>query len=211
MKRVVWLTSALILALPLAAAAQEIPCGEGPCIKLRPPGTHFLVEVNGGGTLFNDGGLAVEGLVGVGGKLRGFPPRFYLIAEFDYSTNAHSGELGWAPGGYNDERDFRDVVGGLRIYVPIWGGLRWFVDGVGGGSYQVASLSRDQLPLREVRAWVPLVAVATGLQWRLFHHMAVGLRSKFVLNREDPGGLYAMVGEEPPLRTTLTLGLTWHF
>lgn len=196
---------------PAAAGAQEIPCERGPCVKPRPPGTHFLVELHGGGSLNRDGGLAVDGLVGVGGKLRWLPLRFYLITEFAYSTLTEEGQIQSLPLMFRDERSFRDLALGLRTYVPLWRNLRFFVDLMGGATLQAASLERDTLMSRSASGWIPLALGAAGLQVRLFHHLSLGVRAKMVFTRDDLAGLHAAVGRDTPLRAALTAGLTWHF
>lgn len=200
----------LVTALP-AAQAQEIPCENGPCVRARRPGTHFLVELNGGGSLMRDGGYAVEGLFGAGGKLPWLPLRFYFLTELAHSTNLQNGRSWVGNRTFRDERAFTDIAAGLRVYAPIWGPLRLYADALIGGSHQSATLEREGITSRQVSAWSFHSQVSAGLQFRLLYHLSLGLRAKVVLTPEDPYGLLAMVGEEAPLRTTLTAGLTWHF
>ena len=191
------------------AEAQEIPCGEGACLKKRRRGTHFIAEINGGGTVQRDGGFAVGGLLGVGGKVPLLPLRAYLIGEFDYSTSHGSGVR--APLEYSDVRHYRDLTLGLRLYLPIWAGLRLFADVQGGGSHQAVALEREDLPPRLVSGWTPHFQLAGGAQYRLMHHLSLGLRARVVFTDPDMAGLYALVGEPVPYRTSLTAGITWHF
>ena len=88
-----WLVGAMAVLVWTRAAAQEIPCSAGPCMKPHRRGTHFIAEVNGGGSFAGSIGLAVGGVVGVGGKLRGFPLRFYLVGELAYASAAQEGTL----------------------------------------------------------------------------------------------------------------------
>lgn len=201
----------LLLAAPSPASAQEIPCGKGPCIAERRPGTHFLAEVYGGGTVNRNGGFAVEGLLGVGGKLPRLPMRLYLITEVGLASSVGEGYVPGLPLSYRDERMFTDVSAGLRTYFPVFGPARLFFDVSGGGTYQSVTLERDQLPAREVDGWSPLAQISGGVQLRLLHHLSLGVRTKLVLTRQDPGGLYDALGEEPPLRTSITAGITAHF
>ena len=194
-----------------SAAAQEIPCKAGACLKKRQRGTHFIAEINGGGTLQRDGGFAVEGLFGAGGKVPLLPLRVYLIGELAYSTSYGAGVLSHAPLAYNDARHYRDIAFGLRLYLPLWAGLRLFADVQGGASHQSVTLEREDLPVCAVSGWTPHLQVAAGAQYRLLHHLSVGARVRTAFTDTDLAGLYAAVGERVPYRTSLTAGLTWHF
>ena len=205
------LVLAALVALPASAAAQEIPCEQGPCVKARPPGTHFIVELNGGGTVYDGGGFAMEGIVGVGGRLWKLPLRFYLVSEFAFNTSTDAGTVASVPLGYRDERAFRDLAVGLRIYVPVFTRMRIFSDIMGGGSHQTVTLNRDELPTRVASGWSPLAHVAVGFQYRVLYHLSLGFRTKVVLTSDDLAGLHAAVGNSAPVRTTITGGLTWHF
>lgn len=193
------------------ADAQTVPCPNGPCLRREPPGTHFIAEVSGGATTLGSGGLALEGVLGVGGKLRGFPPRFYLIGEAAYNSGTLSSATPLAGVSYRDERTYRDLAGGLRVYLPIYGPVRIFADGLIGGSHVAASLDRQGLAARTAEGWLPLFALAGGLQVRIFRFLSVGMRAKFVLTDDDVAGLRQVVAAESPLRATVTAGLTWHF
>ncbi len=209
--RIIMITALLLMVFPGSAWGQEIPCKKGACIKKQRPGTHFIAEVNGGGTLLRDGGFSVDGLLGMGGKVPYLPLRIYVVSEFAYSTSYGSGSLAHVPLAYRDERAYRDLALGVRLYVPLWSRLRLFADVLGGASHQAAVLEREELPTREVSGWNPHVHVAAGLQYRIMYHLSVGVRAKMALTDPDLAGLYSAVGAEVPLRSSLTAGLTWHF
>ncbi|MCA9667214.1 MAG: hypothetical protein KC503_16560 [Myxococcales bacterium] len=207
------LSTLAALAFLLAAApasAQEIPCQNGPCVKRHRRGTHFIAELSGGATTYGHGGLALEGIFGIGGKLRGFPPRFYLIAELGYSSNTISGAAPQTGASFRDERTYRDLAAGLRIYLPIFGPIRLFGDALIGASHISASLSRDGHDLDVATGWQTLVAVGGGLQVRIFHHLSLGARFKAVVTGDDVAGLRALSGTSPT-RLSATAGVTWHF
>jgi len=192
--------------------AQEIPCDSGPCMKPQRRGTHFLAEINGGGALMGDGGLAIGGIVGVGGKLRGFPLRFYLVSEFAYSSASDSGHLPGVNLGVDQERSYRDIGMGLRIYVPVYGPLRLLLDAMGGASYAAGTFHREGLATLSAGDWRPLALTAAGVQFRLFHHLSIGARAKFIFTSDGMEELRAISGDaESGVRTTVTAGLTWHF
>lgn len=200
-----------VLGAP-AVKAQEIPCTAGPCVRPPQPGTHFIAELNGGGSFAGGAGPAVGGVVGVGGKLRGFPLPFYLIGELAYSSAAQDGALQSGSVDFHEERSYRDLALGLRVYIPVYGPLRLFVDAMGGGSHVAALVERDNLTALSSSHWAGMGLLATGLQLRLFHHLSVGLRAKVVLAGGDAlDGLREVLRIETPTRTSATAGLTWHF
>lgn len=201
------------LVVPSLAPAQEIPCGGGPCTRPQRRGTHFLAEVNGGGALMgHSGGIAIGGLVGVGGQPRGFPLRFYLVGEFAYSEASERGQVPGLSLDYSEERSYRDIGVGLRIYVPVYGPLRLFLDGMGGGTQAAGVFHREGLSTLSIGEWRPLGLAAVGLQLRLFHHLSLGVRAKLVFTGDGMEQLRALNGgSDSTLRSTITAGLTWHF
>jgi hypothetical protein len=192
------------------AAAQEIPCGRGPCLKRHRRGTHFIAEISGGSTTYGHGGLALEGVVGVGGKLRGFPPRFYLIGEFAYSSNTISGSTPLAGNSFRDKRTYRDLAAGLRIYLPIFGPIRLFADALVGASHISTSLERDGHDLTVADGWQGLFSLGGGLQVRIWRHLSLGARFKAVVSGDDVANLRRLTGTSPT-RLSATAGVTWHF
>ncbi|MCK5798585.1 MAG: hypothetical protein KAI47_15440 [Deltaproteobacteria bacterium] len=197
-----------------ASPAPPPPCIGGPCLQLRPRPrpTHFIAEVNGGSSTYGGGGLAASGLFGVGGKLRGFPPIFYLIGELSSNQAAENGSMPLAGTGYRDDRSFLDLAVGLRIYLPIWGPIRLFGDGAFGASYVSANLEQHDGPVVVANGWMSIFQFSGGVQVRLFHALSVGLRLKGIIGNEQAiSGLYALVGETLPIRTVATANLTWHF
>ncbi|PIE18977.1 MAG: hypothetical protein CSA65_03675 [Proteobacteria bacterium] len=199
----------------LSDAQARPPCDPGqPCVVLRPrrPATHFIAELNGGSSTYGGGGLALGGVLGVGGKLRGFPPIFYLMGEFSYNQAAESGSMPLSGTGYRDDRSFLDLVVGLRIYLPIWGPIRLFGDVGVGASYVSANLEQHDGPIVAADGWMSLFQFSGGVQVRLFHSLSVGLRLKGVVGNEQAiSGLYNLVGETLPIRTMATANLVWHF
>jgi hypothetical protein len=200
-----------IVVIAPSASAQIIPCEEGPCIRQKRKGTHFIAEINGGATLAGNGGFDVGGLVGVGGKLRGFPPRFYLVGEFAFSTYGNSGTVSGIPKHYHEGNRYRDMALGLRVYIPIFGPFRLFADLLGGATHASGTLERTGLTTLMASGWSPLGLVGLGVQFRLFHHLSLGLRGKIVFSDDGMQALHDFVATDPIIRTSLSAGLTWHF
>lgn len=209
--KITFLVPLAILLLCADLQAQEIPCRDGPCLQKKRKGTRFLIELGGGGNFQGSGGMALGGLFGVGGKFRGFPLAFYGFAEFDYSQENSKGNVPLLATTYTNERSYRDLGLGLRIYAPIYGPLRIFADVIFGGTHIEADLQRANMTPLSASGWHPQFQLAAGLQLRLLRHFSVSVRAKINLVEQDLAGLYASVREEAPYRTMGTLNLGWHF
>jgi hypothetical protein len=207
------LTTLGLLILSGTASAQEIPCGDGPCLqRQKTAATHFLIELNGGGSPFGARGPVFGGVLGVGGSLRAIPfLRFYLVSELAYSQSSERGQAPALAQAFSDDRTHRDLAFGLRVYLVVRGPLRLFSDVTGGASYLTGSIERPDLPLRSASGWSPLAAVSTGVQIRFIHQLAVGVRVRFVLTGDELDGLRVAMGSESARPIALTAGLTWHF
>lgn len=173
----------VVVSGPPAAPEQDDDCAD--CEPERPrPGTHFIAEANGGTTGFGSGGPVFGGLLGAGGKLPRFPPRFYVIGELSQRWSSERGRL---DGGiaYEDERQLTDLGVGLRIYLPVWGPVRVFGDAQLGRSYATASYRSDTAP-RSTRdaGWINMAQVSVGPQVRILHHVSVGARARYTINEE---------------------------
>jgi len=213
-RRLIELPSLIVVLLqltPRMARAQEIPCEGGPCLRSSEAGTHFLAEVNGGGSFWGGAGLSVGGLLGVGGKLRGFPLRFYLGGEFAYSSNTETGASPTLGTEFRDQRGYRDLALGLRVYLPVLGRLRLFGDILGGGSWVSGTIARGDLVERSVSGWEGLAVVGGGLQLRLVKGLSVGLRARYALTGDELDGLRSAMGVPSHRPASVMAGLTWHF
>jgi hypothetical protein len=199
------------LAAPTAHAQR---CVDDYCVR-KPPkrGTHFILELNAGSSTYGSGGLAIGGLFGIGGKLRGFPLVFYLFAETAYHTSAHTISIPLDGRYHRDDRAFRDLVFGVRMYLPIWGPLRLFADAAGGASYVTTNLERDSArSMISADGWAKTFQVSVGAQVRIFRNLSLGLRWKAMFTDEEAvPDAYALIGDELPLRSMATANITWHF
>lgn len=175
-------------------------------------GTHFLAELDAGASLSGDGGPAASLALGAGGKLRGFAPRFYLLGTFgcsEYEAAPAADVATWAG---NETGTFSDLALGPRMYVPIFGRLRWFGEGLIGASYASATYVEPGLPAPlSAGEWLLLGVVATGLQWRFTTAFALGARVAFAFNEAGLTGVSRLAGVHDAARTSVMLGATWHF
>jgi hypothetical protein len=197
----------IVLAVIAAAC-----CARAAPAHARSSGTHFLAELDTGALLSGDSGPAATIAFGAGGKLRGFAPRLYLLGTIgcsEYEASPPAAEATWAG---IETGTFSDLALGPRVYVPIFGPLRWFGEGLLGASYAAASYAEPGLASAlQAGDWLLLGVVATGLQWRFTRALALGVRVAFSFNEAGLTGVARLAGVHDSARTTLALGATWHF
>ena len=176
-----------------------------------PPPTYFIAESYAGAAVVGGFGGHLSLRVGVGGKLPSMPWRFYLIAETAYTSAATDGELASTGQSFEEGRSWIDVALGGRIYVPIAGPVRIFLDALGGGSWGTAWLERPGSRTLDPSEWTPLAIVGTGVQVRMLHGLSVGGRIAFRFAGDPLSELRDELGIDtlPPL--VVSAGLTWHF
>ncbi len=96
-------------------------------------GTFFIGELTLGSTLAGAGGSSIGGVLGVGGKIPGVPPRLYLIGSLRHTQATQAGGgLDSVP--YDNTLSTTDLGLGLRLYVPVVGPFRIMADGVIGST-----------------------------------------------------------------------------
>ncbi|MEM9194613.1 MAG: hypothetical protein AAGF12_35875 [Myxococcota bacterium] len=182
------------------------PPAEAP--RPRRPGTHFIAEQQLGIAAGDDLDLAMAGILGVGGKLRGFPLRFYAIAEFSFSFAGSEGLL--ATGPYEDSRSYFGMGLGLRTYIPVFGPLRLHFDLVGGAALSTASLEGFNLGT-EGEEWYAMAALAAGVQFRMFRLLSVGLRVRYQFTDDPLSEFRESLGLSTSSPVQVLGGTTWHF
>ena len=204
----------MLLIAPLLASTPAAAQGthHGGFISARPQrGTHFIAEVAGGLATLQGPGPALEALVGVGGRPRWSPLRFYLFGEFAYTTGSiYLRTAGGDPSEQTHEN--RDFGAGLRAYVPL-GPVRLFTDALGGTTNLVVTQQDERLGYTTDRQrWLPYFGFAAGLQLRLMRHVSVGVRAKAVFTDTDAvADLTGAIDSPSGVRLTTTGGITFHF
>ncbi|RLB59830.1 MAG: hypothetical protein DRI34_00680 [Deltaproteobacteria bacterium] len=189
----------------------------------RAGGTHFLVEpytgmaFNLGYSSENAFGLESGAVLAVGGKFKGFPPRFYayfrasqaFFGEDDVYVSSRAANVSVC-------REVRALMGGVRVVIPLWWELRLYLE-VGGGQLFTDSHYREPGYSFGYSEKFGAVELGTGLNLRLFRWLSLGLVIDYTFVAEpEHGDLIATVlgeadrGSQPGwLRTVATLGL--HF
>jgi len=195
----------LFASLPRAALAQR-------------HGTHLFAEVGGGYSVpvasDLDGGLALGGAFGIGGKWRGFPPRFYVLGGTRWAS--FSGESVQTPTGRVSTLDVADTAlyGGLRILVPAGWILRLVFEGDLGTSLHDETLRRAGDPVLVHSQWAEFFALSGGLQARWHRRASVGLRVTYgwaILDSERVTRAAGNGIEDEGARTSIEITHTWHF
>jgi hypothetical protein len=196
---------ALILTVPLAARAQQVT---SPDAAAGRRGTHFLVQATTGFSCDESMGLGYGVLLGAGGKLRGFPPRFYLLVEASRAT--HDRESSGGGGTLTSTFTGTDIAGGLRVLMPVSGPLRLYADVLVGGTHGEYGVTRAEGTPRESQRWSPLVDLAAGMDFRIHHNFSAGLRFKAHLLDPTPAWMAGMGGSASRVGE-LAVTLTAHF
>jgi hypothetical protein len=167
-------------------------------------GSHFLVEPYTGIT-FNQGfdledAVALESgvLLGVGGKLKGFPPRFFLyfrVSHTMFGDDAVYVSDRNANGTVN--RSYTRLAGGLRVVIPIVWKLRLNLEA--GGGTMLATNSYSEAGMSEVSYDEDLTVfeAGIGLNLRLFEWLSVGLMYdySYVTQNENCDFIASFLGE----------------
>ncbi|MBM4352385.1 MAG: hypothetical protein FJ109_01095 [Deltaproteobacteria bacterium] len=181
---------AVLFAVVLAAAWG----GASPPAQAR--GTILLLE-GGGGIGVTDNSESVrfwQAAFGVGGKLRGFPPRFYFLV--DYSGDVLDSTLS-SPAGVAD-RTLIDhlLLFGPRLYLPLNPRIRIYFQGLLGAFW-----SQSDWLVNSVEPYQPddrgmAAKFSAGLQFRPVRALSIGVGVDRVVfwGREQDPAVAAMTG-----------------
>jgi hypothetical protein len=172
-------------------------------------GTHHMAELEGGITPAATPGFAGSLLFGSGGRPPGTPLRIYAIAEVSFADSQPAIALR-VPSVRADERSYFGLAAGVRLYVPIAGELRLFLDALGGASYNTAKLETAAVQLDE-SDWFIQGALAGGLQYRLLNGLSLGARVKWTASDDPLSDVRDRLGLSDAFPFTITTGMTWHF
>lgn len=145
-------------------------------------GTHFLVEPYTGLVysegLYPDSTIGSESgaLLAIGGKFKGFPPRFYLYFRAAHTTfgddelyTSSIQTMGCAT------RSYTRLMGGLRMVLPLFWKVRLNME-IGAG--RMASYNRYSENDRQLISYDESLTVAeigVGLNLRLFKWLSLGV------------------------------------
>jgi len=178
-------------------------------------GTSILVQAEGGFASCPysriTGSLGYGLVLGLGGKFKGFPLRFYLIGALNNAKYWHKDANTKTGEDYSLTMNFMDLGAGLRILVPIVSKFRVYLDVVGIGSHQKANLARDGARDVKSSGWTSGVIVAGGAEFRWHKNLATGLRLEGNFYKKLPGNVPEIVGIEVRGNGRLFIGITQSF
>ncbi|MEM9071564.1 MAG: hypothetical protein AAGE52_23860 [Myxococcota bacterium] len=174
-----------------------------------PKGTYFLAELYAGLNFHEGLGGAGHLLVGAGGRRAGGFLRFYLVGGLGVTTVAQDFRLGGVLQA-REERRALDLMIGLRIYAPVFGPFRIFVEALTGGAYVGSNLLRSG-DRWQGSDWSPLGHFAFGLQVRVLHQLSLGLRFGYRITRDPLQEFREGAGLGRGRTASMTAGATWHF
>jgi len=174
MRKQLW--TVLILLAALVAA----PAGQASAKQAAKRGSIFIVEGHAGytlGSVFAEdpAGFGARLTLGVGGKFKGWPTRFYGIVNF--STAALTGTYGAGIDRAETERSWFGWSVGLRMLSPIARNLRFLTD-LSIGQAKVdseATILAGSERYRTEDDGLP-VEIGVGLQYRLTFNFSLGAR-----------------------------------
>ncbi len=149
--------------------------------KPRKQQTFFLGEAELGytaGCAFAEqpGGVGGRITLGAGGKLKGFPTRFYGTVSFTYTD--FDGDVSGRQHQAETSRSWMSWTAGLKTLTPIAGRLRLLL-GLGLGGAIVDSLAEMNGGVETLRSEDStfLIEVGVGLQYRVNLHLSLGARA----------------------------------
>jgi hypothetical protein len=208
-KRLSFMMVSMFVLIPMTAAAG---------------GTHFLVEPYTG-VVFNQGldledavGLESGALLAVGGKLKGFPPRFYLYFKASQSFFG-SDDVFVSERQSNGcvRRSYTGVVGGLRTVIPLFWHLRLNLEVGAGTLFSKNKYTESGRTITQYDENLTVVDLGVGLNLRLYRWLSVGVMYDYRFVAEDEyGDMIATIIGDPGKGTelgwsSLTATLGFHF
>lgn len=145
-------------------------------------GTHFLIEpysgvvFNHGFSLENEVGMESGALLALGGKIKGFPPRFYLYLKVSQSFFG-ADEIYVAERRANGvvRRSYTGIVGGLRMVFPLLRNLRLNLEAGGGRIFSRNKYTESGWSLPEYEESLAVMDLGAGLNLRLYRWLSLGI------------------------------------
>jgi hypothetical protein len=200
------------------------PCLVGLCL-FAPSAVaenHFIAELAGGlaTPLASEGeadfGPGLGLTLGVGGRIKGLTPAWYLIGRLGHAGSTEHGPARF--GGATVERSAWELAFGGRMYLPLVERLRLVTELAYGQVWETASVLRPRHPELSLEASPTTLLALLGLQYRLMNHLALGAGADlgWYLTGSETRDLAATAaglpsGDETRGRFRLVLTATAHF
>lgn len=196
----------------LAAAALTSTPAEA-----KPKATYVEIDMNLGMTTppYRDMGLALSygGMIGIGGKLKFLPPRFYFMAGVLHQSYRADGNHALTGESFSARQSLLDLSLGLRIVIPVYRGLRIYCDLMAIAAHQRSEIEREGIGKKTSSGWLPGGLVALGLQYRWHRNASTGIRLEGTFYGSLDSAAMKTVGLEPEHNAKLVLALVqaWYF
>jgi hypothetical protein len=178
---------------------------------------HGLLEASVGGALGvgeggeGTGGASVSLLAGIGGKLRGFPPRFFLVGGVE-SADWGADQTDRFGAGVVERRAMSWTTG-VRVLFPLWSRTwRLVTEARTGVAFVQSDGGRVGLPSVATDDTFGIMLLGAGLQARLADRLSAGLRLDRTWGLDggaDMAAAAAGLGDDGSGRGRLALGLTF--
>ncbi len=184
---------------------------------------HLLFEASLGGALGagedrsdsgeaeGTAGYSVGLLGGIGGKLKGFPPRFFLVGGIESASWGALSSDSFGEG--RVDRQATMVTGGLRMLFPLWSRrLRLVTEARSGVAMVDSEGGRPGLPGATTADTYGVMLLGAGLQARLNDRLSAGFRLDRTWGLDtgaDIAAAAAGLGRDGSGRGRLALGLTF--
>ncbi len=180
-------------------------------------GTHFILEGEGGVGLTNTALVSTcYGVtLGYGGRFRGFPLRYYLVAN--YSRGALDADLDNSISYANRQVSENVLTVGPRLYIPVAKNVRLFFQGLAGFANTSAHWNVNDVESYRADDTGLAARFSGGIQARLAPWMSVGFTMERLVfwDRENERATAAFVGFSQEVdegdQSRLLGSLTWHF
>lgn len=165
---------AFLLAWPTVALAQPEE-SEQPTTRAR-PGTHFIGELDVGTHVQGAGSFTWGGMLGFGGKPRGIPATFYLVAGAFRTHDTQTLETNATR--YSYDLKLTDVDFGLRAYFPVARGFRITTEAMLGATLADGELSESSDYRTNQNLSMPHLMLGIGPQFRVIHELSFGVMAR---------------------------------
>lgn len=184
-------------------------------------GNHFLLELEGGMSTplgveaDPDEGVGGTATFGLGGRIPGYAPAYYLVGRVGRGTLGHFGPPRF--GRAHVSRTQSEYAVGGRVYLPITERFRVMLQVAAGQVFETATIERgahDPLALEADRF---ALFGDGGVQYRITNHFSLGANLGLAwLPREDGPDLPSMAAGIPDPdgavgRARLGMAATFHF
>jgi hypothetical protein len=180
--------------------------------------SHFVVEPFTGVNFHHDSiddrvGSESGVLFGIGGKFKGFPPRFFFYFRSSYSFFGGETLINDDYSLSSTHRSYTRLTGGLRVIIPLLSQLRVNLEVGGGKIFAYEHHDLDGMETDSYEESMGILELGAGLNYRIFDWLSAGLMTNYAVvldgRRDDRYGVYYRNSNPNWISLSATLG--FHF